>query len=228
MCENFDSIYIPLGFQCTTAEILKKMNKRFSSFPFDWIISTPYSILKLLDILLKNECNINDFVLNEFFNFDTNLIFMKQEEFQTHSQGNILYNSKYNLIFPHIKYNDETVLKFKRRFERLRNYILDNNVKIQFFFINRIINNDVIEVNENNLKYSINNNNIYLNIKENFIKLKNLLLNYMNENRFKIIIINAVDKINDNIILDKNIIYHEIIPLNNSHLTDEEILQIQI
>ena len=41
-------ISISIGFQCTTAEILKKKNQRTSSFPFDWILSNPKGIFNLL------------------------------------------------------------------------------------------------------------------------------------------------------------------------------------
>jgi len=222
-----DNIYIPIGFQCTTAEILKKANKRLCSFPFDWIISNPESIVKLLTILLEEKCNIADFVKEEFFKIDGLLCFLKQEEFILHSQGNILFNSKYNLIFPHFNYNNEIIEKFIKRFDRLKNYILFSNNKINFLFINRLINNNDDIINNNIVKFSINNKNINLNIKDNFIQLNALLLKYITSDRFNIIIINAVKKFND-YVFDKNIIYNELIPINNSNLTDEEIIKIII
>ena len=76
-----NTIYVPIGFQCTTSEILKKQNKRICSFPFDWIISTPESITKLLTILLDKSTDIKHFVNEEFFKIDGLLHFLKPEEF---------------------------------------------------------------------------------------------------------------------------------------------------
>jgi hypothetical protein len=219
-------IYVPIGFQCTTAEILKKTKKRICSFPFDWIISTPESIIKLLTILLDKTTDIKYFVNEEFFKIDGLLHFVKPEEFILHPQGNILYNSKYNLIFPHVQYNIETIEKIIRRFDRLRNYILYSSNKINFVFINRIVNNNNSNANNAILKFCINNKNIDLNINENFIKLNNLLLTHISSDRFKISIINAVKELNNNVIFEKNISYTELIPINNSNLTDEEIIGI--
>ena len=215
------TIYIPLGFQCTTAEILKKQNKRVCSFPFDWIISTPESVVKLLTILLQDDINISDFVRKDFFKIDGLLRFLKPEEFVLHPGGNILYNSKYGLIFPHFNYNNETIETFIKRFERLKNYILYSNYTIKFVFVNRLINNNDDIVNNNMLKFSVNNKNIHLNIIDNFMQLNNLLLQYIPSDRFKIIIINAVNKTQSDVTFDNNIIYNELIPSNHSNLTDE-------
>ena len=222
------TIYVPVGFQCTTAEILKKQNKRVCSFPFDWIISTPESVVKLLTILLQDNINIAAFVREEFFKIDGLLHVIRPEEFILHPGGNILYNSKHGLIFPHFSYNNETIENFVRRFERLRNYILHSNNTIKFVFVNRLINNNNDIVNNNSLKFSINNRNTDLNITQNFTQLNNILLQYIPPNRFKIIIINAVNKFRGNLTFDNNIIYNELIPGNRSNLTDEEILQITI
>ena len=55
------STCISLGFQCTTAEILKKINKRTYSFPFDWILSNPKGVFNLLTKLMTVD-NIENFV----------------------------------------------------------------------------------------------------------------------------------------------------------------------
>lgn len=219
-------IYIPIGFQCTTAEILKKQNKRICSFPFDWIISTPESITKLMSILLEKSTDIEKFVKEEFLRIDEMLHFIRQEEFISHPNGNILFNSKYNLIFPHIQYNTETIEKTIKRFDRLRNYILYSDSKINFIFINRLINDK--KENLNTQIFSINNNKINLEIKNNFRMLKNVLLQYIPLHRFKITIINAVTQFDKDCIQDENIIYYELIPSNKNNLTDEEIIKINI
>jgi hypothetical protein len=221
---NDELIYIPFGFQCTTAEILKKINKRKYSFPFDWIISQPEYIVKFLSILLEDNCNIEKFVKEEFLNIDSMLHFLKQEEFIIHEKGDILYNSKYNLIFPHFNNNEETITNMINRFERLRNFILFKNNKLNFVFVNRLINNNIDDIKNDKVKFSINNKNTNLNLKENIVKLNNLLLKHISSERFKIIVVNAVQEITNDKELDKNIIYNELIPINNSNLTDEEII----
>ena len=131
------------------------------------------------------------------------------------------------LTNPHFQYNSETIEKMIKRFDRLRNYILHSNNKINFLFVNRLIT-DNNNLNDNILKFSINNQKINLNVKNSFTQLNNLLLQYIPSDRFKIIIINAVKEINNDYIFDKNINYNELIPLNNSNLTDEEIMKITI
>ena len=42
-------IYIPIGMSCGTAIDLKKQGKRTSSYPFDWVFTTPRELVRLLD-----------------------------------------------------------------------------------------------------------------------------------------------------------------------------------
>jgi hypothetical protein len=225
-----ESIYIPIGFQCTTAEILRKTNKRIYSFPFDWIISTPKSIVDLFSILFHENITVDNFVHDEFFKIDNFLICNKAEEFILNPNGKILFNSKYNLIFPHIENNNETIQKIIRRFNRLKDIVLSTNYYLKFLFINRLVsnNNSYTTQPTDKIKFSINDLSIDLNISENFNNLNHLLNNLIG-NRFEIIIINAVDQINKhNYKFSNNIKYHELIPINNNNLTDEEIIQINI
>ena len=131
------------------------------------------------------------------------------------------------MIFPHFQHNTETIDKMIIRFDRLRNYILYSSNHINFLFINRLIT-DTIILNDNILKFSINNKTINLDIKLNLIKLNELLLQYIPDDRFKIIVINAVKQYSDDYNFGKNIIYNELIPLNGSNLTDNEIMKITI
>jgi HD superfamily phosphodiesterase len=220
-----EKIYIPIGFQCTTAEILKKLNKRSTSFPFDWIVSTPNSIALLLSKLLNEDCNVDDFVKNEFLKIDSQLTFLKQEEFYTDINGEILFNKKYGLIFPHVKYTDETFLKFVKRFERLKKCILFG-YNINFVFINRLVSNNNVEKDDSKINFSIDGATIQTDILSDLENLNKLLLSKIKEDRYKIIVINAVEKKNTNIIVDTNIRYYELVPINNNNLTDEEIIDL--
>ena len=226
---NMETIYIPIGFQCTSAEILKKTNKRKCSFPFDWIISTPQSIFELFSILFNDNMDTEKFVKEEFLSIHKLLIINKPEEFVFNSNGNILFNSKYNLIFPHIQNNINIVSIFIRRFNRLKESILNSNNYLKFFFINRLVSNNdnFISENNDNIKFCINGISINLKISKYFNELNNLLSNLIGKNRFEIIIINAVDKLNSyHYNFYDNIKYFELVPNNNNNLTDEEILNI--
>jgi hypothetical protein len=49
---DHSEVNLSIGFQCTTASVLKKINKRTNSFPFDWILSKSVEC-----IMFNKECN---------------------------------------------------------------------------------------------------------------------------------------------------------------------------
>jgi hypothetical protein len=214
-------------YECSN---IKKINKRICGFPFDWIISNPEAIFKILEMLLQKKCDISSLVKTHFFKINNMLRFIIQEEFIDDINGNILYNLDYNLIYPHYKNNIETVNKLIDRFGRLRDYILNYNGKLVFLYINRLVNNSNEIVDIKKTKLIINNKYIQFNLIENLSKICLLLDNYIHQDRYIIKVINAVEKINITEMpnLHKNIKYHEIIPKNNDNLTDEEIMTITI
>ncbi len=228
---NSEYTYIPLGFQCTTAEILKKTNKRICSFPFDWIISNPKSILEITTLLLDNTYNIHDIVKNEFFKIDSYLKFFIQEEYINDTNGTVLYNSKYNFVFPHFKNDTLTINKMIERFIRLKEYIIYSHGKVRFLFVNRLVNNSNKVIDYTKTKLLINNNLVIFDLFNNFNKLCNLFDKFVGKDKYDLLIINAVTNTNTNDNIDKlhpNIIYKELIPLNKDYLTDDEILLIDI
>lgn len=222
--------YIPIGFQCTSAEILKKTNKRLCSFPFDWIISNPEAIYKILKLLFSKDCNIESLIKNEFFNIDGYLRFMVQEEFISDDNGSVLYNSKYNLVYPHFKNDIDTKNKMIERFIRLKDNIINSHGKIRFLYINRLVNNNNSIINNSKTKLLINNKQVQFNLLENLNKICLLLDKILGEDRFDILVINAKEIIdNSNIIhYHRNIIYKELVPKNGDYLNDDEILMITI
>jgi hypothetical protein len=209
-----EEINISLGFQCTTSEVLKKTNKRFHSYPFDWILSNPKGIYELIVKLLISH-DIKDFVKNEFLKIDGYVFLTKAEEFFiSKSQTNMLYNSKYNLIFPHEENNLVTIIdKYTRRFSRLKDMLLDNTKFVNFIFINRM---------STNMSFKINNNNILEGCEEYLNQIYNLL-NEIRTN-FSINIITPNVNIIDIDKLDNNIKTILIKPNNAVSLTDEEII----
>jgi hypothetical protein len=211
---NPDEKYISLGFQCTTAELLKKMNKKTESFPFDWILSNPNSVAKLMDRLMTTD-NIEQFVIHHFLRCDTFIEFIKPEEFKTNT-GNILFNTNYKLIFPHDVLNRETIQKYTRRFERFKFYIKSHSM-VKFVFINRIANNIT-------MNFTIDGENQLDNLYVDLNLLYDTLCKYMPCLNFHLYVINAVDKLNQPSCLNKQIILTELIPSNGTSLTDEEII----
>jgi hypothetical protein len=97
---------VSIGNKCPTTMILKDLNIYTNSFPFDYIPTTPYLILKYIQ---------------------------NQDEF--YPEKNII-RTKDNVWFGHFNLNDkydETIEMFKRRFERLF-YLLKNKKKILFVY----------------------------------------------------------------------------------------------
>ena len=183
-----------------------------------------------MEILLKRECDIPNLVKNHFFKINRLLRFIIQEEFIDDINGNILYNTDYNLIYPHFKNNIETTNKLIERFGRLKDYILNYNGKLVFLYINRLVNNSNAIIDTNKTKLSINKKYIQFNLIDNLNKICILLDSYIHRDRYNITVINAVETVNTTELtsLHKNINYYEMVPKNNDNLTDEEIITITI
>lgn len=97
---------VSIGNKCPTAMILTELNIYKESFPFDYIPTTPYLILKYLQ-------NQDDFYPEK------NIVRTKDDVWFGHFDINNNYN--------------ETIEKFKRRFARLF-YILQDKKKILFVY----------------------------------------------------------------------------------------------
>ncbi len=87
---------IPIGIQCLNAKLKKKINKDTQTLPFDWMISHPKFVYEILKLLLENKINIKEIVKHHFFYCDKRVNKGKVVEgYCTHSNGSVLYNSKY-------------------------------------------------------------------------------------------------------------------------------------
>ena len=98
-------IIVPIGIQCLNAFFKKKINKDSATLPFDWMLCYPKFIYEILELLLENKIPIEEIVNNHFFYCDKRATTTKYtiENYTTCSNGFALYNSKYDVIFPHDK-----------------------------------------------------------------------------------------------------------------------------
>ena len=118
--------YIPLGFQCTVPTVLQSRQLKGQTLPFDWMLSSPKFVYQMLQLLLA-DMPIEVLVREHFFNCTAKAEILLGsdgravlEHYITREDGNSLYNQQYDVIFPHDSYNEDTIQKYVRRFERLK------------------------------------------------------------------------------------------------------------
>lgn len=119
------SKYIPLGFQCTVPTVLQAKGVKGQTLPFDWMLSSPKFVYQMLELLLA-EMPIEVLVREHFFNCTARAEILLGsdgravlEHYITKEDGNSLYNQQYDVIFPHDSYDEDSIQKYIRRFERL-------------------------------------------------------------------------------------------------------------
>lgn len=126
--------YISIGFQCTSAEFLRKNKLHRSTYPFDWMLSTPKFVYEILEMILSENANIEKIVKEHFFLCDKKATIDGLEHFYEDPNGTAFLNSKYNAIFPHEISKEDAIEKYIRRCERLKNDILDTSSNICFIY----------------------------------------------------------------------------------------------
>ena len=140
-------IVVPIGLQCGTALFKKHYYNKIeehsstckSTLPFDWMFATPKFVYEMLDMLLNKEIEIKYLVENYFFYCEKKARIISFEHYITDNNGTALYNEKYNVIFPH-EYTgsfEENVNKYTRRFQRLKDLILNTKEKLCFIYISQ-------------------------------------------------------------------------------------------
>ena len=125
--------YVSLGAQCTTPTLFERLNVKSETLPFDWMISTPKFVYKIIKLLLINKKDINDIIDNHFFLCDKKAILQAPEHFTLNDNGNTLINTKYHVCFPHDTLSDKD--KYVRRMNRLKQILLDQNIFIHFVYV---------------------------------------------------------------------------------------------
>ena len=190
-------IYIPIGVQCLTPMLLNENKLRTKSYPFDWILSNPYFVYKILYFLLEDNMDINELVKEHFFRNDIKCSIDGLYNWKLDKNGTKFCNTRYNVIYPHDNYND--VNKYIRRFERLKTDILDQNKYIQLIYIS--------QSSLKNGNFTINGECVIQNVYENLNKIYNLLQKY-NKNS-NILVFDAIQ--NEDIdTLNKEIVIYKI------------------
>ena len=175
---TIDTIYISIGLQCTVPTVLERMNLRKNSYPFDWMFANPYFVYKILYLLLKENLNINEIVREHFFRNDQKCGKELSNHYMFKKNGKAICNELYNAVFPHDKYNEDTINKYIRRFERLKNDILNTSNYIQFIYISQpSLNSGNFTLNGKEVIQNVyqNMNNIYLLVK-NYNKNINIMI----------------------------------------------------
>ena len=117
---------IPIGDHCAGAIILKELDIRKCSYPFDWVTMN------------YPDKNTNfHYIINVLWNLKTENIETITKDFIGNTFTNdIKVNSKTNIWFPHESDDyDETYSKYLRRFQRL--YTDLNKKKNIFLFVTR-------------------------------------------------------------------------------------------
>lgn len=203
---------ISIGMQCTNAALKRKNNINSKTFPFDWMLSNPKFIFEMLELLLNKNMNIKELVEDHFFVIDKKVKFKIGEHYYIDDTGNDLYNKKYNVIFPHDKNSIETINKYIRRFERLKDLIINSTDKLYFIYSSQ--SSSTIG------NFTINNINIIHDVYYYLSKIYTLIGKY--NNNYKIIMFDAI-KEEDKTLLNKNIILYE---LNSCYTWSQLIDQI--
>ena len=189
---------ISIGLQCTNAT-LKNEIKKTPTLPFDWMFATPLFVFEILELLLEKNINIEDLVKNYFLKIEKKVNLKKQEHFYTDDNGILLYNTKYNVIFPHDEYNEDTINKYIRRFERLKDLILNSTECLYFIYTSQS------SLDKGN--YTINGTNIIKDVYINISNIYNLIGKF--RNNYYVIIFDTIQEEQIEL-LDNNIILYKL------------------
>jgi hypothetical protein len=188
---------IPIGIQCTNARFKKKFENT-PTLPFDWMFSTPSFVFEMLELLLEKNINIEDLVKNHFFYCEKKANLNGVEHYYTCDDGFALFNTKYNVIFPHDKNNIDSINKYIRRFERLKDIILNSTECLYFIYTSQS------SLNRGN--FTIDGNVVINDVYVYLSKIYNLIGKF--RNNYKIILFDTIQKekislLNENITLIK-------------------------
>ncbi len=184
-----------MGIQCSSATFKNEI-KHTETFPFDWMFSTPSFVYQMLFLLLEEKMDVEELVREHFFICDKRANMNGEENYYTCDQGFALYNKKYNVIFPHDTH--VSLEKYIRRFERLKNIILNTTEDICFLYTSQ---SSLLQGN-----FTIDGNSVITDVYSNLTKIYNLLGKF--RNNYKVFVFDAIQNeplelLHENIILYK-------------------------
>jgi hypothetical protein len=161
------------------------LNLRKGSLPYDYILSNPKFIYESLNALLIENCNIDDYVQNVFLNISHKGSSNGPEHFYTDNSGPCYINTQCQIIFPHEPPIAEIIPKYIRRFNRLKNTILNKENIITFVYGSPISNSKA--------NYTINGNTV---VKDTVLYLNKIYEIMQSLNiKFRIIVFNSYENI---------------------------------
>lgn len=184
---------IPIGIQCTNATFKQKFENTHT-LPFDWMFATPSFVFEMLELLLEKNINIEDLVKNHFFYCEKKANMNRLEHYYTCHNGFALFNTKYNVIFPHDKNNIDSINKYIRRFERLKDIILNSTECLYFIYTSQ----PSLESGNFTIDGKIIINDVYVYLS----KIYKLISKF--RNNYKIILFDAIQEEQISL-LDENI-----------------------
>ena len=119
--------------------------------------------------------DINQIVREHFLRNDQKCGYTRINTFFTTENGTkkfkgyALLNELYDVVFLHDYYNEQTIDKYIRRFERLKEKIMDTSLNIQFIYLSQP---------SLNANFTINGKEIVKNVYENMNNIIELVKKY--------------------------------------------------
>jgi hypothetical protein len=198
-----DKYYVSLGMQCTVPTLFQNTGVKKETLPFDWMLSSPKFVFEMLDLLLNKEISTDELVRNYFFKCNKKSNLSDYEHYVENEGGNALYNEKYNVIFPHDGNDEENILKYIKRFDRLKDLILNKD--------NQLILVYVSQSSAGGGNFTINGKEVIFDVYKYIDKIYKLISK--KRNNFNIILFDTIN-LKDNIKLNKKINLIKIEPKN--------------
>lgn len=221
-----EKIYIPIGFQCTVPTVLKNLNIRTSSFPFDWMLSNPKFVHDMLKLLLVDQISTTELVTHHFFNCghfavqpdvaEHHIEVMDTSAPTPNRRPLLPYNKQHKVIFPHDEVSPDTIYKYIRRFDRLKQVLIgDNELVLVYISQSSNIYDDHIYVGQITYgDFSIDGVNILTDVYTHLTNIYNLV-NSVRVSRCKMIMMDSIGS-SDVHNLHPDIVYTPVEPKKDS------------
>ena len=192
---------------------LKKVFIKHLHYLLIGCFSNPSFVFEMLALLLEYNINIEFLVKNYFFYCDKRANMNKLEHYYCDDNGFALFNTKYNVIFPHDEYNIDTINKYIRRFERLKDIILNSTECLYFVYTS--------QSSLENGNFTINGDIVIKDVYFNLSKIYKLISKF--RNNYKMILLDTIQEEQISL-LDENI---TLIKLNKCNDWKELVEQIK-